>query len=79
MDPTWVKALVVDDGSGERVAFVTLDLMCADSSLAYLGHLMARAEGFTVPFEKVTFHGSHTHSGPGGWVPQFGIQVTPST
>jgi len=78
MNPTWVKALVIDDENGERICFVTTDTMCADSSLAFLAHALAVGQGFTVPFSKVTFSGSHTHSGPGAWVPELGIQVTPT-
>eukprot|EP01095_Lingulamoeba_sp_RSL-Kostka_P010630 TRINITY_DN3864_c0_g1_i1.p1 TRINITY_DN3864_c0_g1~~TRINITY_DN3864_c0_g1_i1.p1 ORF type:complete len:468 (+),score=190.18 TRINITY_DN3864_c0_g1_i1:25-1428(+) len=77
MNPTWIKALVIDSGD-ERVCFVTMDTMCADSSLEYLAWLEASVQGFTIPLDKITFSGSHTHSGPGGWVPQFGIQVTPT-
>ena len=29
MNPTWVKALVIDDENGERICFVTTDTMCA--------------------------------------------------
>jgi len=77
MNPTWIKALVVDSGN-ERVCFVSLDLMCADSSLALLAWAFASMQGFSIPMEKVTFSGSHTHSGPGGWVSQFAIQITPT-
>jgi len=77
MNPSWVKALVIDDGN-ERVCFVTLDWMCADGSLNYLAHLIAKTQGFSIPYEKVTWSGSHTHSGPGAWVPELGIQLTPT-
>lgn len=77
LDPTWVKALVIDAGT-ERVCFVSLDLMCADSSLAILAWAFAAADGFSIPLDKITFSGSHTHSGPGAWVSQIGIQITPT-
>eukprot|EP00211_Chloroparvula_japonica_P002877 CAMPEP_0119124318 /NCGR_PEP_ID=MMETSP1310-20130426/3980_1 /TAXON_ID=464262 /ORGANISM="Genus nov. species nov., Strain RCC2339" /LENGTH=456 /DNA_ID=CAMNT_0007114257 /DNA_START=195 /DNA_END=1565 /DNA_ORIENTATION=+ len=77
LNPTWVKALVVDDGIN-RICFVSLDLMSADGSLAFLAHTMARADGFTVPFENTIFSASHTHSGPGAFTPEFAIQITPT-
>jgi len=52
--------------------------MCADSSVEFLAHALARGDGFTVPLEKVVFSGSHTHSGPGAWVSELGIQITPT-
>tara|TARA_R110002050_G_scaffold35574_1_gene89226 strand:+ start:283 stop:417 length:135 start_codon:yes stop_codon:yes gene_type:complete len=44
MNPTWIKALVIDDGD-ERVCFVSLDLMSMDGALAFLAHALARGDG----------------------------------
>ncbi|MDP2435451.1 MAG: hypothetical protein Q8P67_06895 [archaeon] len=78
LNPTYARALVLDDGQGETVCFVTFDLMAVDEPMTYLAWLMAAAKGFPVPFEKTTFTGSHTHSGFAGWMSQFGIQITPT-
>ena len=78
LNPVYARALVLDDGQNTTVCFVTFDLMAVDEPMTYLAWLMAAAQGFPVPFERVTFTGSHTHSSFAGWMSQFGIQITPT-
>jgi Neutral/alkaline non-lysosomal ceramidase, N-terminal len=73
----FARALVIDDGQ-ERVCFVTLDLMATDTSLMILSHALAAGQGFSVPADKVTYTGSHTHSGLGAWMTGTAIQITPT-
>ncbi|MGE0711768.1 MAG: neutral/alkaline non-lysosomal ceramidase N-terminal domain-containing protein [Planctomycetota bacterium] len=63
-DAVMAKALVLDNGH-ERVAIVTLDAIATDAGVVEEAVNKARAQGFTVPLEKVLVCSSHTHSGPG--------------
>jgi len=79
LDPSWVKCLVIDDGNGERFAFVTMDAIGADGNIEELAYLMASQQGFSVPLEKIVFSGSHTHSGPGALSPEMLWALAPAT
>lgn len=78
MDPTWVKALVISDGT-ETICFATIDGIGADSSLAMMGWEIAQAQGFNVSFDNLMFSASHSHSGPGAISPEFLWSVAPAT
>jgi len=77
IDPTWVKAVVIDNGS-ERLAFLTLDAIGADGTVCNLGHAAALKMGFSVPREKLICSASHTHSGPGAISPEFLWEIAPA-
>jgi len=77
-DPTWVKALVIDDGN-ERFSFVTIDVIGADGFINRKAWEIAADKGFTIPWEKCTFSGSHTHSGPGAISSSFLWSIAPAT
>lgn len=58
------RALVLDDGDGERVALVGVDLHAGTRYLAELaGNLLAPDTGIGV--DRLFLAGTHTHSGPG--------------
>ena len=63
-DPILAKALVLGNGH-ERVAILTLDAIACDADVLEEACRKARAQGFTVPLEKVLACASHSHSGPG--------------
>ena len=64
LDPTWAKALVMDDGK-VQTCIVTLDGVGSDANLNLLSYDIATSMGFTIPFENCVFSSSHSHSGPG--------------
>ncbi|ELR11785.1 Ceramidase [Acanthamoeba castellanii str. Neff] len=78
IDPTWVKALVIDDGR-TPVAFLTLDMIGASGSVMDIAYAIAVSRGFTVPRANVIMSASHTHSGPGAVSPEFLWAVAPAT
>lgn len=78
MDPTWIKALVIEAGS-ERVCFVTIDGIGADGTLSQLAYEIAADSGFSVPFSNIVFSASHTHSGPGAISPEILWALAPAT
>lgn len=78
MDPTWVKVLIVDDGTNPW-AIITLDGIGSDSSLNYLSWTIAATKGFTIPFENCIFSSSHSHSGPGAVSPEMLWALAPAT
>ncbi len=59
----WAKALAITDSRGDRVVFVSLDLIGLDReiSLQIRGDLKAR---FDLEFSQVSLLSSHTHTGP---------------
>eukprot|EP00753_Platysulcus_tardus_P013096 PLAT3615.4.p1 GENE.PLAT3615.4~~PLAT3615.4.p1 ORF type:complete len:488 (-),score=234.70 PLAT3615.4:215-1678(-) len=77
--PTWVKALVIDDGEGTRIAHLTMDAIGSDGGTVKNGWKQAHALGFTVPEEQTLFHASHTHSGPGAVSYEKLWQIAPAT
>jgi len=79
LNPNWVKCVVIDDGNGERVAFVTMDAIGADGNMAELSVLVANQKGFTLGVDKVIFSASHTHSGPGALSPDMLWALAPAT
>jgi neutral ceramidase len=79
IDPIWARALVIDDGKGHRVCFVSLDACGADGSMGELAFDIAKAKGFTVPQENCVISGSHTHSGPGAVTPELLWELAPAT
>ena len=59
----WAKALVLDDGKGNRGVVVTLDLVGIDREIS--GKVLARIEKeFGLKRHQVSLCTSHTHSGP---------------
>jgi len=78
LDPTWCKVLIMNDGDME-VAFVTIDAIGMDGSLASLSYDLAVDMGFRLPRNNVIFSGSHSHSGPGAISPQFLWAAAPAT
>lgn len=77
MDPTWVRAVVIEEG-GESFAVVTIDAIGADSVLMRLAWEIAAAQGLQVPLENIVMGGSHSHSGPGGISPFFLWAIAPA-
>ena len=65
-DPVFVKALVLETAE-VSLAHVTLDMMSADQGLATDAFRLASMQGFSIPWERVLFHASHTHSSFGGY------------
>jgi neutral ceramidase len=78
IDPTWVKALVIDNGQ-EQFAFVTVDAIGSSGPLMDLAYQIAKANGFTVPRGNVMLSAAHTHSGPGAISPDFLWAIAPAT
>jgi len=78
IDPTWVKALVIDNGQ-EQFAFVTVDAIGSSGPLMDIVYPIAKAKGFTLPRENVMLSAAHTHSGPGAISPDFLWAVAPAT
>jgi len=62
----WAKALVFDDGSSNRVALITADLVGIPRATKALvcAQLLRR---YGIGPERVFFNASHTHSGPKIW------------
>jgi hypothetical protein len=79
MDPSWVKALVIDDGEGAQICFVTIDGIGSDDHLNFLAYGIAYQQGFTIPYSNVIFSGSHSHSGPGAISSDFLWEFAPAT
>jgi hypothetical protein len=71
MDPTWVKALYLEDDNHNAVMLVTMDAIGSDGPLVDLAHTYAVTLGLPLEREQVIFGASHTHSGPGGVSPSF--------
>lgn len=72
-DDLWARVLVLDDGSGTRIAFVSVDLIGELKFGSYYG--FAHAEGLLGPDHGVTqfvYSSTHNHEGPdalGLWGP----------
>jgi neutral ceramidase len=63
MTDLWAKALVLEDGGGQRVVLVTLDLVGIDHGLsAQIRDQLQRKFGLTR--SQIALNCSHTHSGP---------------
>ncbi len=63
LQPLWAKALVLEDGGGERAAIVTMDLIGIDRRLSEA--VCQRAFQKTgIPRQRIVLNCSHTHSGP---------------
>ena len=77
LTPTWVKALILSDGS-TTFCFVTVDAIGAGGTLLEMAYDKAAGRGFKVPIENVALHGSHTHSGPAGITPEFLWEFAPA-
>jgi hypothetical protein len=71
MDPTWAKALYIEDDQGNKVTLVTIDAIGSDGPLVDLAHTYAVTMGFPLSREQVIFGASHSHSGPGAVSPSF--------
>jgi len=79
VDPTWVKALVIDTGS-ETFAFVTIDAIGAESAMRLLAYDKLLGLGITsISLDNFMIHGAHTHSGPGAITPNFLWSFAPAT
>jgi hypothetical protein len=78
IDPNYAKALVIEDDNGTRVCLVTMDAIGTDNTLMKMAYDMALSMGFTVPFERVTSSGSHSHSGPGAISPSYLFAIAPA-
>eukprot|EP00163_Fabomonas_tropica_P015439 TRINITY_DN28234_c0_g1_i1.p1 TRINITY_DN28234_c0_g1~~TRINITY_DN28234_c0_g1_i1.p1 ORF type:complete len:506 (+),score=121.43 TRINITY_DN28234_c0_g1_i1:33-1520(+) len=78
LDPTWAKALIIEDPSGMNFCMITLDTIGAGGSQLQLAWNMAAAQGFNIPLERVTLHASHSHSGPGALTPDFLWAMAPA-
>ncbi|XP_065846557.1 neutral ceramidase A-like [Oscarella lobularis] len=78
LQTTWAKALLLDNGN-TTFCFLTVDAIGADGTLRKLAWEKAAARGFTVPFDRFTVHGSHTHSGPGAVTPELLWSLAPAT
>jgi len=78
LEPTWVKALVLDDGE-TQVCFVTIDGIGSDAGLNLKAYAFAYEMGFTIPMSNVIFSGSHSHSGPGAISTDFLWAFAPAT
>lgn len=78
LDPTWAKAVVIQDASGNEVCIVSVDAIGADGNLMHLAYVYAASEGFPIAEENIVFGASHTHSGPGGVSESFLWQVAPA-
>jgi len=64
IDPTWVKVLVLDNGS-TQLMFVTLDGVGSDGGVNQKAYDYAVLQGLDLPYENIIFSSSHSHSGPG--------------
>eukprot|EP00762_Andalucia_godoyi_P001467 ANDGO_00225.mRNA.1 Neutral ceramidase len=64
-DPTWVRALVLDDGASGRFMIVTIDAIGADGGLVKKAIEIAAAQGLKTNPDHVIVSASHSHSGPG--------------
>jgi len=69
---------VMSDGDTE-IAFVTIDAIGMDGTLASLSYDLAVDMGFRLPRSNVIFSGSHSHSGPGAIGPQMLWAIAPAT
>lgn len=78
MDPTWVKALVLDNGV-TQVAFITFDAIGCDGNLNQIVYNMAVDQGFNISYENCLFSSSHSHSGPGAIADAFLWSIAPAT
>jgi hypothetical protein len=62
----WAKALALDDGSGNRVVILTVDLLFLPRELT--DEVAQRcAKQFGLKRSQLLFNASHTHSGPAVW------------
>lgn len=59
----WAKALVVQDGAGERIVLVTLDLVGIDAGISERV-CRSLAEKHDLPRAAIALSTTHTHSGP---------------
>lgn len=57
------RVLVLDDGQGQRVALITIDLHAGSRYLAERIALLTAADGFDIG--RVVLVGAHNHAGPG--------------
>ena len=78
MDPTWVRALIIEEGS-EQFGVVTIDAIGADSPLMTRAWEIAAGRGLTIPLENIVMGGSHSHSGPGAISAWFLWSIAPAT
>eukprot|EP01100_Stratorugosa_tubuloviscum_P003848 TRINITY_DN1936_c0_g2_i1.p1 TRINITY_DN1936_c0_g2~~TRINITY_DN1936_c0_g2_i1.p1 ORF type:complete len:480 (-),score=253.66 TRINITY_DN1936_c0_g2_i1:80-1519(-) len=78
MDPTWVKALIIDNGE-KQICFVTLDGIGSDGTLSQMAYDIAVTRGFDLPIDSVIFSASHSHSGPGAVSPSMLWALAPAT
>ncbi|KNC56090.1 uncharacterized protein AMSG_02103 [Thecamonas trahens ATCC 50062] len=79
IDPTWCKVLILDDGKGTQLAFVTLDGIGSDETLNGIVIEKIREAGSTLTIENIVFASSHTHSGPGAISPRMLWALAPAT
>jgi len=79
MNPTWVKALAVNDGNGDDIVFVTIDAIGADGTL--FGDALDRLPslGINIDPSRIILSASHTHSGPGAVSRQKLWELAPAT
>ena len=59
----WAKAIVMDDGHGNRATLITADLVAIDRKLS-LSVRNAIQKKYGIPLRSVALNVSHTHSGP---------------
>lgn len=79
MDPTWVRAVAVDDEQGGRFVYVTIDAIGADGGLFAAGLKIAASQGMKTAPENVILCASHSHSGPGAVSSEKLWELAPAT
>ncbi|KJE90076.1 hypothetical protein CAOG_01451 [Capsaspora owczarzaki ATCC 30864] len=77
LDPTWAKALVIDDGN-TKFCFATIDAIGSEGDLRKMAYDNAVSRGFTVPYGQFILSASHTHSGPAGISSSFLFEAAPA-
>jgi hypothetical protein len=75
LDDLWAKALMLEDGSGNRAVLVTMDLVGIDRGLS-LDVCRRLEKQYKLPRASIALCTSHTHSGPvvrGNLVPMYSL------
>jgi len=81
LNPSWVKALMIEDHDGTVVCFITMDAIGADGVIcdaAYNAAIKNLNFLQNFPRENLICSASHTHSGPGAMSTQFLWEVAPA-
>lgn len=79
LEPAFARALFVKDAEGNRVGFVSADVIGMDGKATALAVEIARSKGLQTPLEDLIFLASHSHSGTGAVTADRLWELAPAT